>query len=190
MLLISLFYRVYAADPIAYEGSVVLRSGEVMAGRIYIPSFELVFVITDDQRLALPIHRISQIRIYDHQLNVNRKFFVQASKESGFVPPVLFEIILWGDINVYRKPKQQFVNFSALDHLDFDYYFEGGDQFEKLEKFSKRLYPIILQERGASIIDFIRANDLSPNDEVGAIQIIRHYNQSKRSNQMIADLRL
>ena len=59
----------WSGEPVSYQGVIVLQTGEVVTGEIYMPSFELVFLVSDQQRIALPVYKIKQVRFYDNTIN-------------------------------------------------------------------------------------------------------------------------
>lgn len=178
----------WSSGPVAHEGSVVLQNGEVLTGQIYMPSFELIFLVSEEQRIALPAHKIQQVRFYDAAIDVNRKFEVYRSADGGISGALLYEIVLFGDVKVLRRPKVSAQLISGASHADYLYYFSHNDSIEDLIKFNRLLFSKIKSELGEPLTSFMRVNDLYPDNIVDAMRIIKFYNSAKHSHQVIADL--
>lgn len=181
-----LSHRSFGVEPTSFQGAVVLVSGEVATGQIYFPSFELIFVITEEERLALPISKISQLRFYDHEANVNRKF--KTYWDDLEQRRLLFEVVSFGEIDILRKPKSSLQSQSKLDHGDYQYFFATNDIVQDFSNFRSKLLPIIKDDMGDAADRFLREHGLNVQKEADIIRIIQHYNQSRRSSVLIADL--
>lgn len=179
----------WSAQPVSFQGVVVLQSGEVITGQIYMPSFELVFLVSDEQRIALPVHKIKQVRFYDHFIDVNRKFEVFQYSEAGFSGLALFETVLVGHIQVLRKPRMNRLGVSGDDHAEFNYYYVTVDGIENVLKFNRKLFPLIQAELGNVLKEFLREHSLNASNTVDAIQIIKFYNSARNTSQVMAGLR-
>jgi len=181
---------VWSAEPVSYQGMVVLQTGQVLTGQIYMPSFELVFLVSGEKRMALPVHKIKQVRFYDSSIDVNRKFeLLHYYSETGFSGLVLFETVLVGNIKVLRKPRMGRLNASGGDHDEFNYYYVSDNGIESMSKFHRKLLPGMQDELGDALKEFLRVHDLSATNSMDAIQIIKFYNNTRNSPQVMAGLR-
>ena len=169
-----------------YEGAVVLQSGQVMTGKIYMPSFELVFLVSGEERIALPVSKIRQVRFYDPSINVNRKFEVYRYSGSGYPGLTLFETVLTGDVKVLRKPRTDKLDISGADHKAFSYYFATDEGVKNLARFNHLLFPAIQEELGEMLKIFMQEHHLDAKDEIDAIQIIKFYNGARNGHHVVA----
>ena len=186
---LTITQAVWAAVPVPYQGVVVLHSGQILTGQIYMPSFELIFMVSGEQRIALPVHLVRQVRFYDSGIDVNRKFEVLHYAEAGGSGLALFETVLAGQVKVLRKPRTSRLGISGGNHDEFDYYYVADRTIVSMSKFYHQLFPLLERELGGSIREFMRLHNLEASNTADAIQIIRFYNKRVGAHQVVAGLR-
>lgn len=170
-----------AEDPAFYEGIVVLENGDVLSGKLLMPTFELVLVVSEEGRLAVPVHKIDQVRFYDHVANLNRRFGAFSDGTSWGNQKVLFEIVLFGEIKVLRKPKSFFQDISKMKHSDYQYYYVIENEcIMKLDGSNRDLFVKMKSELGSNFAVFVRERGLYHNYTADAIQMIKFFNESRK----------
>lgn len=179
------------AQPTLYRGVAVLQDGTVFTGDVSILSYQLVCLGADNEQVILAPHKISQVRYYDSESNINRKFI--SIKTPSIVTDVyiLYEEVLYGAVSVVRKPSS-FYNASKLslaDHEAFDYFARtSSDKLISLKKFRSTLFPKFREELGERMENYISENHLDIYDTADVIQIIQYYNKAVAGQEVIAGL--
>ncbi|MEO7992511.1 MAG: hypothetical protein ABI663_23370 [Chryseolinea sp.] len=168
-----------------YEGSLVLKTKEVLVGEISIESeYNLILHRNNGKVDVYPAHKIQAVYFYDEESNINRKFV--SLKEAGlFNHYQLLEIVLRGEVSVYRKQKTWTGN-SPSDADGYHYFIFQHDQLIGLLKFRNQVYPLLIDEIGNMLTTFIDENKLNPNSSADAIMIIGFYNSLKKEDQLLA----
>jgi hypothetical protein len=168
-----------------YEGSIVLKTKEVLVGEISIePAYDLILHRIDGKVDVYPAHKIQSFHFYDKDANINRKF-ISLKQEGLFNSHQLYEVVLWGDVDIYRKQKAWTGN-SPSDADGFSYYVSYRDQLNDIHKFRDRVYPYLLESAGSLLSVFMDENNLNPNFLANAITIAHFYNNLKREDQFLA----
>lgn len=180
LLLNSVF--VFARSVVWYEGSVVLKSREVLTGEISIePDYDLILHRSNGKVEVYPAHKINSLYFYDAEANINRKFI--SLKETGlFNHHQLFEIVLRGEVSIYRKQKL-FTGTNPSDAEGYLYYIYHNEQLTDLIKFRTQIYPQLLESSGNTLSVFIKDHRLNPNSSANAIEIIKFYNDLQLKNE-------
>ena len=175
----------FAGQMVWNEGSVVLKTKEVLVGEISIePEYDLILHRSNGKVDVYPAHKIQSIYFYDEEANINRKFI--SLKEAGlFNHHQLFEIVLRGEISIYRKQKMG-TGKSPSDADGFYYYTYHHNQLIDLFKFRNQVYPQLIESAGNRISVYIDKNKLNPNSSADAIKIIEFYNSLERDDQLLA----
>ncbi len=176
---------IFARETAWHEGSVVLKTKEVLVGEISIePNYDLILHRVKGKVEVYPAHKIHSLYFYDEEANINRKFI--SLKEAGlFNHHQLLEIVLRGEISIYRKQKACTGN-SPSDANDFCYYTYHHEQLIDLLKFRSQVYPQLIGSSGNRISIFINKNKLNPNSSADAIKIIEFYNRLEKDDQLLA----
>ncbi len=177
----------FARETKWYEGSVVLKSSEVLTGEILIePEYDLVLHRRNDKVDVYPAHKILSVYFYDADANINRRFI--SIKDSGlFNHHQLMEVVLRGEVSIYRKQKG-FTGVGASDADGFHYFTVCQDRLVDLLKFRTQVYPRLMESSGNELSIFIKDHKLNPNCSAHAIIIIKFYNelQLKKKNSLLA----
>jgi hypothetical protein len=168
-----------------HEGSFVLKTREVLVGEISIETeYDLILHRCNGKVVVYPAHRILSVYFYDEVANINRKFI--SLKENGlFNHYQLLEIVLRGEVSIYRRQKAWTGN-SPSDADGYHYFIFHHDQLIDLLKFRNQVYPLLIQETGYMLTTFIDENRLNPNSCADAIAIIGFYNSLKKEDQLLA----
>ncbi len=176
---------IFAKPVLWHEGSFVLKTKEVLVGEISIePEYDLILHRSNGKVDVYPAHKIQAVYFYDEESNINRKFI--SLKEAGlFNHYQLLEIVLRGEVSVYRKQKSWTGN-SPSDADGYHYFISQRDQLIDLLKFRSQVYPLLIEETGNMLTTFMDENKLNPNSSADAITIIGFYNSLKKEDQLLA----
>jgi hypothetical protein len=175
----------FAREIVWHEGSVVLKTKEVLVGEVSIePAYDLILHRVEGRVEVYPAHKIQSLHFYDEEANINRKF-ISLKQEGVFNHHQLYEVVLWGAVNVYRKQKAWTGN-SPSDADGFNYYVSYRDHLNDIHKFRDRVYPYLLESAGSLLSVFMDENNLNPNLSASAITIAQFYNILKKEDQLLA----
>jgi len=160
------------------RGVVVLIDERVLTGSIYNPKgFDLIFLQTKEDRIALSAGKVRLFRYYDSIANINRKF-VSVKGEKGNCH--FYEVIINGEVSVLREFKR-FANRSHPDEIDsYNYYTYVNQTLEPIINFKNKVLPKLLEDRG-EIQEFIRRERLDHYGMKSALLIIAEFNRIKQS---------
>ncbi|MEP2667995.1 MAG: hypothetical protein ABJH04_03310 [Cyclobacteriaceae bacterium] len=190
-LLISLIgcFGVSQAEVTFHDGVVVLRTGEIVSGKISVASFQLALVEKDEVRQVFPAHLVDKIRFYDEEHNINRKFVSIQSKITKEFS--LYEKIVNGAAIVLRKPKflaLQSSQVSVLDHTQFEYFvmYEGG--IVPINQVKRTFFNSWNRMVAYELSSYVKDEHLNLYATADVILLIKYYNQSVRRKLLLADL--
>ena len=177
----------FARETKWYEGSIVLKSKEVLPGEILVePEYDLVLHRVNNKVDVYPAHRIQSVYFYDEEANINRRFI--SLKEQGlFTHHQLMEVVISGEVSIYRKQKV-FITNTPSDAEGYYYFIDHQNHLIDLFKFRTRVYPHLVESSGNMLTVFMQENNLNPNSSANAITIITFYNnlQLKAHNEIVA----
>lgn len=178
------------AQPPAFKGAVVLQDGTVFTGNVSILSYQLVCLGVDNEQVILAPHKISQVRYYDKESNINRKFISIKTPSTLSEVYTLYEEVLYGPVSVVRKPSSLYGSgkLALSDHDAFDYFARTSDKLISLKKFRSTLFPQFREELGERIDQYIHQKQLDIYNTADVIRIIQFYNQVVAGQQVIAGL--
>ena len=138
----------------------------------------------DEKVDVYPAHKIQAFYFHDAESNINRKFI--SLKESGlFNHHQLLEIVLRGDISIYRKQKL-WTGGAPSDSDGFSYYLYHQEQLIDLIKFRSDVYPQLIESYGNRLSAFIDQHKLNPNLPADAIKIVIFYNALEKKELFLA----
>jgi hypothetical protein len=178
--------KLFASDIQWSEGSLVLNNKQVLCGKIAVElKYDMVLFKSDDKVDVYPAHSVQSVFYYDATANVNRKFIVLASGKYPMKKPYLYEVVLFGNVQIVRHLKDVSIAPYA-DADDFSYFIRTEDCLTPLEKFRKRLYDDMLHEGGLELSVFVTEQHLDPNVSAHAIMIVEEYNRLMKSHQAMA----
>ncbi|MBA4053538.1 MAG: hypothetical protein C0490_02390 [Marivirga sp.] len=164
---------------------MVLESDRVITGRISIePLHHLILFENNEARTVYPAHAIKSLYFYDEANNINRRFVSVREKEIAYRQYHLYEIVLQGEITFLRRQNSK-TNHPS-DALDFNYYVRYGGDMVSLRKFRRKIYPDLRMRAGASLEDFIAANNIRTTSDKNLIRIVEFYNRLVKSDETIA----
>jgi hypothetical protein len=176
---------VFAGEMVWHEGSVVLKTKEVLVGEISVePTYDLILYRIDDKVEVFPAHKILSLYFYDESANINRKF-ISIKQEGIFNRHQLYETVVCGEVSIYRKQKAWTRNFPS-DADGFNYFVSYRDQVIDIHKFRDRVYPYLLESAGSLLSVFMDENNLNPNLSANTITIVHFYNNLKKEDQILA----
>jgi len=176
----------FAEENAWHEGSVVLKTNEVLLGEISVePQYDLILYRSNGKVEVYPSHRIHSVYFFDEDANINRKFISLKQGDGFFNHHQLYEIVVWGEVNMYRKQKTLTGNH-PLDAEGFNYFISNRDKLIPLHKFRSSVYPYLLESAGSQLSVFMDKNNLNPNLPANAIIIIQFYNGLKKDDQVLA----
>jgi len=179
LLLWVLATSLAARDLEWHDGSVVLASREVLTGKITMASgFDLVLLKTKDSCLVLPAHKVLSFYFYDADENINRKFVSLKENKEARAPRHFYEVVLYGKINVVRRPRFTSSRCTESDAQDYVYFVQRENELMKLGQFKKEMYPSLVSS-AEMLSEFVSENKLDPADAAQAIRIIEYYNHTQ-----------
>ncbi len=159
-------------------GVVVLGTNEVVTGSIYLPGYETVFLSIDSVVKVFPAYRVKQVRFYDPEINVNRRFIVIQERNSYTRLCKLYEVVLVGTIDVLRRAVETVPISSLKDQTAYEYFIRSEDILIPLSKFRHTLYDELVKNTIGLRI-FVKANKLNPTTAADAIRIIQFSNKQE-----------
>jgi hypothetical protein len=165
-------------------GSLALTSDELLTGQLSFQTAQFVLFKSGEQVLVFPAHKVRWFRFDDSREAINRKFI---SIKQGNNQHAIFEMVLWGRVNVVRELKSTYLNDRVPSHVkDFDYYTYNNGRLTKLKKFKRDVYPT-LTSRFDDLSELVKQARLNPELEADAIQIAHLYNQLSRERITVAN---
>jgi hypothetical protein len=168
---------VVSAKDIAWSyGSIVLRTGEIVSGIISLDQHHQIVLNLKSNKMTdvIPAHRISMVYFYDETNDINRRF-VSLAEDPSSRQWNFYEIVLNGDVKVYRKKKlaNTFSNNPDLDN--YDYYVLQDKCLVLLKMFRTKIYPGLASSL-PGLKNYIKDQKLHINRDADAVAIIKYYN--------------
>lgn len=173
-----------AAAQSYFRGSVTLNNKQVLTGEISIDTqYDLVLVRNDGLVDVYPAHRVYASRIYDADKNINRRY---VSMKHPINPRLsqLFEIVISGEVLVLRREVTRYSTTVEHEALGYNYYLLFENELIELKSFNPKVYPKLKASEEA-LAAFIKNNQLNPNNEAAAVQIIQYYNKQVASVEVV-----
>jgi hypothetical protein len=176
---------VYSETPTWYEGSLVLKTSQVLKGQISVQTAnDMILFKSDDKLMVYTADKISSFFFYDHANNINRKYISLQEKINAFTTTHLYEVVLYGEIKVLRKLIFPFSD-PTDDRNSYQYFVLFNRELSALNKFRTSIYPAIVN--GSELTSkFVEEGKLNPNLRADAIRIIAYYNKECRSKSHVA----
>lgn len=155
------------------EGSLVLRTEQVYAGAFLFDSATGTVAHYQDSGVQVyPPHKIKFFCFYDKEFTINRKF--EYLKQEGKSQVVVYEVVFRGPVSLYRLGG----NFDNREkYANYRYYCRLADQWCSLKKFKARIYPLLKENLGETLVSFQQKQGLNPGNQADAIRIMQFYNQ-------------
>jgi hypothetical protein len=167
------------------EGVVVLQGREVRTGKISVDLLhDVVLLKASDNIIVLPAFKIQSLSYYDVDKNMHHRFVSVQQRINSFTTYRLFEIVVSGEINVYRRLSGPFAD-RGDDRSGYHYFISLKNEQVSLSKFRSRVFPYIRKTR-KDIAEYIKENHLSANNQAHAILIIDYFNKCNRTNELLA----
>lgn len=186
LFLISLVSQVnFATSQVWYEGSLVLKTNEVLCGSLSIHhAYDMVTFKSGDQLKVYTADKIKSFFFYDIQSNINRKFISLTHNINSLMFNYLYEQVLYGEIQILRRVASMGSDIRN-DRDGYRYYVRVGNRTVDFNKFRTEVYPYMI-DNAESLLPYIKQNKLSPNNAAHIIQIVDYYNKGLKPGAVIA----
>jgi hypothetical protein len=161
-------------QPRKYEGSITLSDNQVVTGKILVHrAYDLVLIEYRDSIAVFPAHKISALRYFDEEANINRKFVAILNETETRRVPVIFEMVVSGKVQVLRRLKS--IHHEETDDADgYNYYSYFNGNLHNLKDFAGKVYPEI---QSLSLKEFVSSRKISPYQMQDVFSIIKHFNR-------------
>ena len=170
------------------EGKIILEDNSEVSGVVSYNYKHGVVLHKNEDGItkAFSAAQVSYFEYFDELMQVPRRYIaLPFNTDKNYKNEVFFELIMDGEIAVFRKEKKninlEFIrqhdneNFTRY-HASFDYYFFKEGSFMLLKDFTKNLLPTIKSEFPSQIDAFIEENGLNVENGIHAILVIDYYN--------------
>lgn len=192
VILVSVLCGVHAlkaTDKIWYEGTLVLKSNEVLEGEIsYQSAYDVIFFRISDIVEVIPAHKIKSFAYYDEQ--AYRRNFVSVLKTKGASRRYeIFEIILQGEISVFRKHHSYITHLSEVNNppeVEYEYFAYYNNEFIAMYRFKSKLYSKLVKANEVPLKEYAQKNKLNPNFYEDAIELIEYFNDQRADQAVLA----
>jgi hypothetical protein len=167
---------VLAADHLWRQGSLVLKSNEVIQGEIAIETdHDVVLYRLGNEIMVYPAHKIKYFYYYDAESGVNRKFISLQQTIGAFTTHQFYEAVVYGEVSVLRR--QRLLPYSIHQEvIDYEYFVQKDEELLQLRKFKRKIYPQLLLSCEEKLVNFIRENKLNLTRSPHVIRIVEYYN--------------
>jgi hypothetical protein len=174
-----------AESPVWYEGSLVLKSKEVIVGKLSVhPFHDIVLFKAGDELRVYTADKVQSFYFFDVQSNMNRKFISLQEKINAFTTHALYEVVLSGEIKVLRKVIADYAD--PHNHRDsYHYSICMGEETIPIHKFRTKVYPGLISSSN-SLARRISETGWNPSIKADIILIIDYYNKEARSKSILA----
>jgi hypothetical protein len=171
-----------------HKGKVLLNSEKHYEGELnYNFNANVVLCRIDNKVLAFPAHEVKGFWFFDQQLNLNRFFVTQDfSKNKKRNRKAFLEVVLLGEIPIYRVANTKHMRHKVPTFEDFTYDAFIEDQYVPLKNFNKKIYPILLEDYKAEIKSFVKEQDIRPFELIDQIRLIGYYNSAIISEDQVS----
>ncbi len=170
------------------EGRIILEDNREISGVVSYNYKHGVILHKNEEGItkAFSAAQVSYFEYFDELMQVPRRYIALPFKtDDNYKNEVFFELIMDGEIAVFRKEKKNinldFIrqhdnqNFTRY-HASFDYFFFQEGSFIPLKQFPTKLLPKLKEAFPSQIDAFIDENVLSVDHGIHAILIIDFYN--------------
>lgn len=187
-----LVFAVSSAEDNWYQGVVILKSHEVIVGKLtYEPHLNIVQVKAEGRLYNFSAFQVLKFTFHDTNLEVIRKFEALPHREgNNRFSDTFFEIVIAGEMKLIRKKRSFYtsaesghfsdgnVDHYALQHtLSFDYYYQLGNQIIEAEKFKRHVLPFMKSRAETEVELFIFENRLNVLRLRDQVLLVKFYNK-------------
>ena len=193
--LLLLFPSLEREKEIAYEGSIVLESKEVLTGTFYFEEKEGLLYRRKKEGLEIfPVYAVKALYFYDARENINRQYIKLVSDGSRY-PYQLYEVVLSGEVKVLRKRKSHDYPLKndapelvkAGEHAyNYHYFVLFDDELVGLSDFSREVFPHMFNQHPQELNYLVEGLDWNVKEASGAIQLIKKYNQLSKLQAQVS----
>lgn len=181
-LLILIFLLILSAWVHAEEwhhGFIILKSQKVLKGELSIQSdYDVVFFRNGDALMVYPAYKISSFQYHDGVENVDRKFVSIEHDLGTSIKNQIYEIVLDGKVSLLRRQKSVWYSIH-LEFIEYDYFVKTEDEILPLNKFKRKVYPVLLESSSDKLKAFVSRYKLSPSRLHDIIKIIDYFNKGQ-----------
>lgn len=171
ILAFAICFAVQAEDIVWHNGSVVLKTNEVVVGEVARQGLQLLLLRNSNGDVSVyPAHKVSSFRFYDKAENINRIFIAAGNR--------YFERVVLGKISVFRIQKFFDQRIREDEPNAYEYFIEEGKRVCSLKSFRRKYFDRIKEELELQLISH---RHLDPNTSHGAVSLIILYNQQAPS---------
>lgn len=188
---LSLFPSVEREKEIAYEGTIVLETNEIVTGLFYFEEkMNLLYKRKQTGLEIFPIYKVKALYFYDARENINRRYIKLANDKSrSNLPNQLYEVVLGGELKVLRKRKaydfpvkveSPGLNKAEENAYNYHYFIQFNEDLLEICDFSKKVLPHMRSQHPRELDLLLKEQDWNVHQASGAIQLIEEYNQLNR----------
>ncbi len=185
---LSLFPSVEREKEIAYEGTIVLETNEIVTGLFYFEEkMNLLYKRKQTGLEIFPIYKVKALYFYDARENINRRYIKLANDKSrSNFPNQLYEVVLAGELKVLRKRKTyDFPDKGESSELtkaeenayNYHYFIQFNEDLVEMCDFSKKVLPHMRNQHPRELGLLLKEYDWNIHQASGAIRLIDEYNQ-------------
>jgi hypothetical protein len=186
---IVLFFNINAVAQDWYQGTIILKNEKTLHGEISLQSdHDAVFLKNGDAVMVYPAHKIQSFHFLDKESRATRKFITLEMLFGVGSMHLIYELVLEGEVNVIRKERAVWYSV-YYESMDYDYYILQEDQFIPINKFRKKIYPLLL-ENDPELKAYARENALGAGRLTDVLKIIEHYNERRLLTQEVASTKM
>jgi hypothetical protein len=167
VMLMILAGKMQAKDIVWHQGSVVLKTNEVVVGDIARQGADLILLKNSQGAVFVyPTHKVSSFRFYDSQQDVNRVFIAIGRK--------YYERVVYGKISVLRIQKGFDQSMDEKNSDKYDFYIQEDERLTPIKSFRNKYFDRIREDLELRLISY---KHLDPNTKHGAVSLIILYNK-------------
>lgn len=169
------------------QGVVVLKDERVIAGKVALIKPGLCLLDTNGTVVVYPPHKVSAVRYYDKQADINRHFMTWKNELSTVPVGYFLEVVSTGAIKIVRR-NTSMTDDALMDNRDFEYYFIYQDNLIPIRKFISQLFDRLPYTEHEQLVNYATAHRLSVRAPADAIRLVLFYNKEVQAPTSIAGL--
>lgn len=185
---LSLFPSLEREKEIAYEGTIVLESEEIVTGTFHFEEKEDLLYRRKKTGLEIfPIYKVKALYFYDARENINRHYIkIATDKSPSKFPYQLYEVVQSGELKVLRKRKaydfpvkgeSSELTKAEENAYNYHYFIQFNEDLLEMCDFSKKVLPRMRSQHPRELDSLLKEHDWNVHQPSGAIRLIAEYNQ-------------